>query len=372
MINFLKLSSINKKYNEDFLRSLDNILTTGKYLFGEQVEMFENEFANFCGVRGCIGVANGLDALTITFRTWIELGLIDEGNEVIVPGNSFIASALAIEQANLIPKFVEPDSKTYNICAEQIERAIGSNTKAIMPVHLYGLLCDMGEIMQLAKKHNLLVVEDCAQAHGANTAGVFSGAAGNAGAFSFYPGKNLGGITDGGAIISNDWKFLNVARQIANYGAGTKYKHLYKGQNSRLNEINAAFLRHKLKDIETELSYRRNQARMYLDCINNKLVEIKLRETDNFNFASHAFHLFVVETHNRFCLQKHLLAHNIETGIHYPLPIYRQKAFCEYNPEFPTTSDTLTNRVLSLPIGSHLEQDQISIICETVNSYDGS
>ena len=265
MIPFLDLKIINAQYRNELAQAAIDVIDSGWYVQGEQVEVFEREFADYCGAKHCIGVANGLDALILTLRAWKELGKLKEGDEVIVPANTYIASILAITENRLVPVLVEPDVDSYNLCPRNTEAAITPKTKAILPVHLYGQLADMPAIMDIAKRHNLLVLEDSAQAHGASMSGKKSGNWGDASGFSFYPGKNLGALGDGGAVTTNDDELAQTIRALGNYGSHKKYQSLYKGVNSRLDEIQAAILRVKLRYLEMEIIQRRKPSSHYPD-----------------------------------------------------------------------------------------------------------
>lgn len=370
-VDFLALNKINEPFKEQFVKTVLGILENGQYLFGPKLTEFERAFSRFCGVNGSVGVANGLDALTISLLAWKTQGLVSQGDEVLVPANSFIASALAVIESGLKPVFVEPNRLSYNLEASECQKHITSRTRVIMPVHLYGSICQMEEICNLARENNLLVLEDCAQAHGAKLDEINAGAWGDAGAFSFYPGKNLGGVSDGGAIVSNDEDFLRRCRAIGNYGSEKKYAHHVAGINSRMSEITAAFLELKLQNYSIEVKKRRHQADLYLNNIEDNIL------TKNFGLdvrndieGRHVFHLFVVEHPKRESLIAHLSENKIKSGIHYPMPIYRQKAFLNYAPEEVTLSDEICRQVLSLPIGSHLEDEEIMQVCSVLNSYE--
>ena len=257
MIKYLDLKKINEAYEPALSDAATGVIRSGWYLLGENVAAFESEYSSFCGVAHCVGVANGLDALRLVLRAWIELGYIEEGDEVIVPANTYIATVLAVTDNKLIPVFVEPDINTYNIDPAKIEDAITSRTKVILPVHLYGRVCDMTPIMDIAEEYNLLVLEDAAQSHGAVYKGRRCGAIGHAGAFSFYPGKNLGALGDGGAVTTNDQQLAATIRALANYGSAKKYINIYQGLNSRLDEIQAAILRVKLAGLDSDNEQRR-------------------------------------------------------------------------------------------------------------------
>jgi dTDP-4-amino-4,6-dideoxygalactose transaminase len=365
MIQFLDLKAINNQYKKELINKFEEVLDSGWYILGNELKTFENSFSNYCNVKHCIGVGNGLDALVLILRAYKELSILKEGDEILVPSNTYIASILAISQNNLVPILIEPDIETFNLDFKNIESRISSRTKAILPVHLYGQLCDMNNIIKIAKKYNLLIIEDCAQAHGAEFFGVKAGNFGNAAGFSFYPGKNLGALGDGGAITTNDDELAKVIRALLNYGSHEKYKNFYKGINSRLDEIQAAFLNIKLKYLNIEIEKRRKIALNYINEINNpKIILPKIISNE-----SHVWHLFVIRSKNRELLKDYLLKNNIQTVIHYPIPPHKQKAYNELNTcSFPI-SEKIHNEVLSLPISSALTQEQINYIIQIVNNF---
>lgn len=321
MINFLDLKAINAQYRQELIEACTSVIDSGWYIQGVEVQKFEKEFAAYCGTEHCIGVANGLDALILVFRAWKELGKLKEGDEVIVPANTYIASILAVTENKLKPILVEPDPQTFNICPTKIREAISKNTKAILAVHLYGQLAAMPEIISIAKEHDLLVLEDSAQAHGAEIQGKKAGNWGHASGFSFYPGKNLGALGDAGAITTNDDDLAKVIRALSNYGSHKKYENLYQGVNSRLDEIQAAMLSVKLKHLDTEIAHRRKVADAYIQGINNTAVTLPLTlNSSPLTRENHVWHVFVIRCEQREALQKHLLEHGIQTLIHYPIP----------------------------------------------------
>ncbi|EGH1116314.1 DegT/DnrJ/EryC1/StrS family aminotransferase [Escherichia coli] len=333
---------------------------------GEELHQFENEFAKYCGVKGSLGVANGLDALILSLRAWREMGKIKPGDEVLVPANTYIASIIAITENNLVPVFVEPDYNTYNLDPDKIESAITEKTKVILPVHLYGRICPMEEILSLAKKYNLLVLEDCAQAHGASLNGRKTGGWGDAGAFSFYPGKNLGALGDSGAITSNDLDFLNVIQALRNYGSHQKYVNQYIGVNSRLDEIQAAMLRVKLKYLDSDNKRRKEIAQYYIDSIINPLVQLPKSCS---NYDENVWHLFVVKTRYREYLQKFLSKQSIQTLIHYPHPPHKQIAYKQFNSISLPLTEKIHNEVLSLPMDPTLSEEEIQKVVNAVNGF---
>ncbi|MEG5122616.1 DegT/DnrJ/EryC1/StrS family aminotransferase, partial [Microcoleus sp. A2-C2] len=263
MVNFLSLKNINARFRSELIEACTRVIDSGWYISGKEVAAFESEFASYCGVEHCVGIANGLDALTLTIRAWKVLGLLKDGDEVIVPANTYIASILAVTENNLVPVLVEPEEFSFNLGADGIENAVTDRTKMILPVHLYGRICDMPAIMGIANKHGLLVLEDSAQSHGATIAGKKAGSWGHASAFSFYPGKNLGALGDAGAVTTNDETLADTIRALGNYGSKVKYNNLYKGVNSRLDEMQAAMLRVKLRHLDEDTAIRRAVASAY-------------------------------------------------------------------------------------------------------------
>jgi dTDP-4-amino-4,6-dideoxygalactose transaminase len=362
-MKFLDLKALNAQYRSELIEACTNVIDSGWYIQGPQVEAFEREFADYCGTKHCIGVANGLDALTLTIRAWLELGKLKEGDEVIVPANTYIASILAITENRLTPVLVEADVQSYNLNPNLIEQAITSKTKMILPVHLYGQLADMLAIMDIAKRHNLLVLEDSAQAHGVSINGKKSGNWGDASGFSFYPGKNLGALGDAGAVTTNDDELAQVIRALGNYGSHKKYENLYKGINSRLDEMQAAILRVKLRYLDNEIAKRKEIANYYFKNIKNENIVLPIITTDS------AWHLFVIRTKNRDELQKYLLDNGIQTLIHYPIPPYKQKAYKELeNQSYPLT-EIMRKEVLSLPISSVMNEDDAQVVIESINTF---
>ena len=383
MIQFLNLKKMNQPLEVAFQEKMKQFLEGGWYILGSEVKQFETDFAAYCGAKYCIGVGNGLDALVLIFKAYIQLGKLQKGDEVIVPANTYIASILAVLQADLIPVLVEPRLETFNINPEEIEAKITSKTKAILPVHLYGQLCEMKTLNAIAKKHNLLVIEDAAQAHGARFSvqclvdsnqsllldtdchAELVSVSHHPTAYSFYPGKNLGALGDAGAITTNDDELAQVLYSIRNYGSKVKYENEIIGVNSRLDELQAAFLNIKLKQLDSENESRRKIAKRYLSEIKNDKIVLP-----NWDLSqNHVFHLFVIRTSNRMDLQKYLKENGIETMIHYPIPPHKQKALSSWNHlSFPIT-DKIHNEVLSIPLNSSLEDDEIQHIITILNKY---
>jgi dTDP-4-amino-4,6-dideoxygalactose transaminase len=365
MIQFLNLKKLNQPFEVAFQQKMKQFLDGGWYILGSEVKTFETNFASYCGAKHCIGVGNGLDALVLIFKAYIKLGKLQKGDEVIIPANTYIASVLAVMQADLVPVLIEPRLETYTIDSEKIEAKITPKTKAILPVHLYGQLCEMKVINSIAKKHNLLVVEDAAQAHGAEWNEIKAGNFGNAAGFSFYPGKNLGALGDAGAITTNDDALAEVLFSMRNYGSKVKYENEIVGINSRLDELQAAFLNIKLGYLDAENESRRTISKRYLSEIkNDKIVLPQWDESNN-----HVFHLFVIRTDNRLALQDYLKECGVETMIHYPIPPHKQKALATWNHLSLPITDQIHNEVLSIPMNSSLTYNEIDQIIQTLNQY---
>jgi len=365
MIKFLDLHKINQPYEALFQEKFKNFLDKGWYILGEEVQIFEKNFAAYCGVKHCIGVGNGLDALVLIFKAYIQLGKLQKGDEVIVPSNTYIASILAILEADLVPVLVEPILETYNINPSEIQKAITSKTKAILPVHLYGQLADIDEISKIAKQNNLLVIEDAAQAHGAVLNGLKAGNLSDAAGFSFYPGKNLGALGDAGAVTTNDDELAEMIFSLRNYGSKEKYVNHVIGVNSRLDELQAAFLNIKLPHLNTENSIRKTIVNRYLSGIKNKKIDLPFYDGSE----NHVFHVFAIRTKNRDDLQKYLLKNNIQTLIHYPIPPHKQKALDFMKKHSFPISEKIHNEILSLPISSVITEDEINYIIKILNNY---
>ena len=359
MIKFLDLHKLNKPFEAQFLAKTATFLDKGWYVLGDEVKQFEQSFATFSKSKHCIGVGNGLDALVLILKANIQLGTLKKGDEILVPSNTYIASVLAILQADLLPVFVEPTIETYNIDPNLIEEKITSKTKAILVVHLYGQLAEMDKINAICATHNLLVIEDAAQAHGLTFIGNHTRA------FSFYPGKNLGALGDGGAITSNDDALAEILFSLRNYGSNKKYHNDFIGVNSRLDELQAAFLNIKLPHLNTENEARKKIAKRYLSEIKNNKIQLPVCN----NFNDHVFHLFVIRTENRDKLQEYLYKNRIETVIHYPIPPHKQKALQEFNHLSLPITEKIHQEVLSLPMSSVLTDEEITHVIITLNSY---
>lgn len=366
MIKFLDLQKINLLYQQEIEQKLLDVFRSGWYLMGEEVKNFENNLANYIGAKHAIGVANGLDALRLIFRAYIELGIMKAGDEVIVPANTYIASILALSDNGLVPVLVEPDENTFNIDINKIETAITEKTKVILIVHLQGRIVFNNELKSIAKRHNLKIVEDNAQAIGATWQNIKSGNLGDAAGFSFYPGKNLGALGDAGAVTTNDDDLAKTIRAIANYGSNQKYINIYKGLNSRLDELQAAVLDVKLKYIDNENRARRVIAKRFLSEINNPKIILPENPKDE---NEHVWHVFVVKSKDRDTLQNYLTEKGIQTIIHYPIPPHQQEAYEELKDlSFPIT-EVMHNEVLSLPISSILTEEEVSEIINVVNQF---
>ncbi len=365
MIPFLDLKSINSQYREDLINACVKVIDSGWYIQGLECKKFEEEFASYCGTEYAIGVGNGLDALILILKAYKIMGIISDGDEVIVPANTYIASILAISDNNLVPVLVEPDINTYLLDPLKIEEKITSKTKAIMPVHLYGQTCSMNEIKKIAKKNNLKIIEDSAQAHGAFFEKNRTGNLGDASAFSFYPGKNLGALGDGGIVTTNDKELANIIRALGNYGSHEKYENIYKGTNSRLDEIQAAILRVKLNYIDEEIDKRRMIANYYLHNISNlEIILPSVRTNDE-----HVWHLFVIRVKNRKYFQEYLMNNNIQTLIHYPLPPHKQQAYKEMNQELYSITELIHKEILSIPISGVQSLETTKEIVQIINKF---
>ncbi len=370
MIDFLDLKKVNAALRDELVAACTRVIDSGWYIGGRELAKFESDYAEYCGVKYCIGVANGLDALTLTLRAWKALGLIQEGDEVIVPANTYIASILAITENRLTPVLVEPDVSSFNLCPVGVRKAITAKTRVILPVHLYGQLADMPELLKLAAEHKLLVLEDSAQSHGASIGGRKAGSWGDASGFSFYPGKNLGALGDAGAITTNDLKLAETLRALRNYGSHEKYKNLHQGVNSRLDEIQAAMLIVKLKYLDEQTMHRRKVAEIYLNGINNSF--INLPDIAGGGIESHVWHLFVVSSEQRAALKQHLEDNGVQTLIHYPIPPHKQQAYSEWYGQSYPISEQMHNQVLSLPMGPSLSLEDARLVVEACNSFSGN
>jgi len=363
MIPFLNIKKINAQYRKELIEACTKVIDSGWYVQGNEHEKFEKEFAKYCGVKHAIGVANGLDALTLILRAYKENGIMEDGDEIIAPSNTYIASILAISENRLSPVLVEPRADTCLIDVHKIEEKITLKTKAIMLVHLYGQTCEMNKIYRIAKKYDLKIIEDSAQSHGAYFNDTRCGNLGDASGFSFYPGKNLGALGDGGAVTTNDKELASTIKALRNYGSHQKYKNLYKGVNSRLDEIQAAMLRIKLKYVDKENKNRKKIANYYLKNIRNKKISLPVVVTDS------VWHLFTIQITRRNELQKYLLENGVQTLIHYPMPPHEQKAYQEWNLDRYPISKRVHNKTLSLPISGVQSLEDTKVVVALLNNF---
>lgn len=367
MISFLDLKKINLAHASELEQAMIKVLHNGWYIKGQEVTLFEQEFAKFCGTSHCVGVANGLDALILIFRAYIIRKQLKQGDEVIVQANTYIASILSISEAGLVPIFVEPDPDTFNLSPALVERAITPKTKVILAVHLYGKLSPMEELAILASKYQLLLIEDCAQSHGAkDRRGLVAGNLGDAAAFSFYPGKNLGALGDAGAVTSNDSDLIKMIATMGNYGSQKKYFNLLKGVNSRLDELQAGILNVKLKYLNKENQRRREIAIFFSNSITNS--KITLPSWDQ-NLEDHVFHLFVVQVADRQGFISYLESNGIQSLIHYPVPFHKQAAYLEYRDLSLPITEKIHETILSIPISPVLDDSDVQTIVKVINAY---
>lgn len=366
MIKFQDLHKINARFETEFQEQFQQFLNSGYYILGNQVSNFETHYASYCGTSHCIGSSNGLDALTLIFRGYKALGVLRENDEVLVPANTYIASILSVIHSGLKPVFVEPDKHTFNISVQEIEQNMTPKTKAILVVHLYGQLADMTQINRIAKKYNLLVIEDAAQAHGAiNEKGKKAGNLSDAAAFSFYPTKNLGALGDAGAITTNNEVLAETIKKLRNYGSSEKYVNELVGFNNRLDEIQAAFLNIKLSKLDTDNAMRRQIAKRYLSEMNNEKIKLPF-----YNYTlDHVFHQFVVSVNDRTHFVDYLKKHDIETLIHYPIPPHKQEALRDYEALQLPVTEYIHKTIVSLPISPVMTEKEVTQIINTINLY---
>ena len=373
-VKFLDVAAINERFLEAFHNDITEVVQSGRALLGQQTQKFEEEFAEYCHTTHCVGVANGLDALWLTLMAKKILEGWTENDEVIVPEHTFIATVQAVVRAGLKPILAPVSNDDYLLDVNQLTPILSSKTRAILPVHLYGKMADMNSIATFAAQHNLFILEDAAQAHGAQYAGhpagdrFWQGAA----AYSFYPGKNLGALGDGGAMVTNDESLANCVRQLANYGSSTKYHHEYMGTNSRLDELQAAFLRHKLRSLQEDNKKRRKIARRYLTEIRNPLISLPYPTLDLSQKLESVFHIFPIFSQHRTRLQEHLQEGYIETLIHYPIPIHKQQCirhFWRDENDF-LTAEQLANEELSLPISPVLSDEHVTRVIRALNTFE--
>lgn len=374
MISYLDLEAINRSFEPDLTDALLRAVHSGWYIRGREDQAFEQAFARYIGTTHCVGVGNGLDALTLVFLAWKTMGLMADGDEVIVPANTYIASILSIQRAGLIPVLCEPDSHTYNLDPNQIETLISPRTKAILAVHLYGNCCPMDRIVTIARHYGLKTLEDVAQAHGVTWMGRKAGSWADAGAFSFYPGKNLGALGDAGAVTTDDEVLADRVRALANYGSTEKYVHPFRGMNSRLDELQAAILSVKLPRLDVDNARRRALATRYLAELNSevvKLPEVDLSAEEELRHGgfTHVFHIFPVLCADRIGLQRHLADCGIQTLVHYPIAPHRQDSMTEYaGLSFPV-SERIHREELSLPLYPTMTEEQVDAVIRAVNGF---
>lgn len=368
-IPYIDLKKITASFDPELSAAVTETLRSGWYLTGSQTAAFEEEYAAFCGVGHCVSVGNGLDALTLIFKAMRILWKWKEGDEVIVPAFTFIATAEAVDRAGLRPVFCDV-AEDFLMDVDKIEHLVTSNTRAILPVHLYGRMCDMKTISRISQRHEIVVVEDAAQAHGALFEGKRAGSWGHAAAFSFYPGKNLGALGDAGAVTTGDAELASMVRCLANYGSRHKYHHDYLGVNSRMDEIQAAVLRVKLRHLDADNCRRREIATEYMGGIRTPYATLPYQGEEEIDWISNVFHIFPLLTEYREQLQAHLASQGIDTIIHYPLPVHKQKAYAEYNGQRFENAETYSRQELSLPISPVLTGDEVSYIINAINKFD--
>lgn len=362
-IPFVSFLPLEKELDSELREAFERVYSRSWYIEGQEDKEFENAFAKNCGVNYCIGTGNGLDALMLALKS---LG-IHEGDEVLVPSNTFIATALAVSYTGATPVLVEPNIRTFNLDPSKIEEKITPKTKAIIPVHLYGQPCDMDLIMEIAQKYQLFVIEDCAQAHGATYKGKKVGSFGHVAGFSFYPGKNLGALGDGGAVVTNDEELAYKIRSLGNYGSDYKYHHIYQGHNSRLDELQAAFLSAKLPHLDKMNAERNRIANLYLEGIKNPKIQLPYVSPN----ITHVWHIFAIRCQNRDELEEYLNSKGIGTSMHYPIPIHLQKCYSDLKlkeGDYPIAEE-ISNTELSLPLFYGMTDEQIQYVIDVINNF---
>ena len=364
MINYLSLQKITALHESEITTAVNQVLRSGWYLQGEHIALFEKNYAQYIGTKYCVTCGNGLDALCLIFRAYIELGLLKEGDEVIVPANTYIATILSITENHLTPILVEPDINTLEIDEKQIEQAITSRTRAIMLVHLYGRCANMPFIGDICKRHNLLLLEDNAQAHGCHFGNNRTGSLGNAAAHSFYPGKNLGALGDAGAVTTDNEQLAQTIRSLATQRSTRKYEFSFKGKNSRMDEIQAAVLNVKLPYLDKENQRRKQIAKAYLEGINNPQIRL-IKDNDRDN----VYHIFPILCPSRNRLQQYLKDNGIETMIHYPIPPHQQEAYKEWNEQHYPITEFIHQQELSLPCNPTMTDEEVYQIIDSINMY---
>lgn len=366
MIKFLDIKKINAQFSDELKRVACEVIDSGWYLLGDRVRQFEGDLKKFQGGGNVIAVANGLDALKLILKGYIELGVMKEGDEIIVPANTYIATILAITDNKLVPILVEPDLNTYNLNLDEVEKKITPSTKGILIVHLYGRVCWSNNLQTFAARYNLKIIEDNAQAIGSRYDGIRTGSLGDAAGFSFYPGKNLGALGDSGAVVTKDTSLADVVRTLANYGSSVKYVNQYQGVNSRMDEIQAAFLSVKLQYVDRDALIRRAFANYYLENIKNPKIILPARSDGE----SNVWHLFVIRTLFRDDLQEYLLSNGIQTLIHYPIPPHKQECYSKLSIEDLPITEKIHDELLSLPISQVMELEEIQKIVTLINLWD--
>lgn len=365
MIKFLDLHKVNDRFKAELQDKMIEVLNSGHFILGKEVENFEKEFAHYCGSKYCVGTASGLDALTLILKGYVALGKLKKGDEVIVPANTFYATVLSVIQAELKPILVEPNLETYNITAQGIKASITSNAKAIIAVHLYGQLADVESLKQLAEEEQLLLIEDAAQAHGAELNGIKAGNLSHASAFSFYPTKNLGCLGDGGAITTSDKELYNCLKSLRNYGSDKKYSYEFLGMNSRLDELQAAFLRVKLKYLDNDNAVRKAIAKKYLDNISNPKVKLPNNNQSN----SHVYYVFTLRVEDRDNFITYLKNNKIESHVHYPIAPNEQKALSQLNALNLPVTKSIHKTIVSIPISPVMTNEEIQCVIDIINTY---
>ena len=364
-IPFFELKRLHLPYEAELREQVQTVLSSGWYVRGPYVAEFEHAFSQYLGGPNVVGVGNGLDALTLIFRAYMELGKLEVGDEIIVPANTYIASVLAISECGLVPVLVEPDLETYNVDVLRVKENINSKTKAVLTVNLYGLISDVKSLRFICKERNLLLIEDNAQATGAIFEKQQAGTFGDAAGFSFYPTKNLGALGDGGAVVTKDETLAATVRALANYGSEEKYKNIYRGVNSRLDEMQAGALTVKLSYLDEENASRRAVAARYLSEIDNPKIALPVGDYAE----AHVWHLFVVRTQNREAFMTYLSDHGVQAQIHYPTPIYQHPAYRDLMFLSKPVTEKICAEVISLPMGPYLTAEEVAYVVEVVNAY---
>lgn len=366
MVPFLDLRSINARHRDRLVAAVTEVVDSGQYILGDKLKSFEQSFSGYCGAKHTIGTGNGLDALTLIIRAYKELGIFKEGDEILVPANTYIASILAITENRLKAILVEPDIQTYNLDENLLKAKITNRTKGIMVVHLYGQVCYSEKLRAIADTHGLKIIEDSAQAAGAIHNGRKAGALGDANGMSLYPSKNLGALGDAGIITTSDDALADVARALRNYGSREKYHNQYKGINSRLDEMQAAILSVKLQFLDEENEERRRIARRYRKEITNKKIELPFVIHEE----SHVWHLFVIRLKERAAFERHMTEQGIQTLIHYPIPPHKQPAYHEWNGESYPITEEIHNTIISLPLYPGMPEADIARVVDACNTFN--